>query len=95
MPRTSVLVAGAGPTGLALACDLRRRGIDAQVAEKLERPRGLTACCFNVARPMKAPSVREGERVRRGYGRSAHPAVTFAQKPVERPVARPQSTRGK
>jgi 4,5-epoxidase len=38
MPRTSVLVAGAGPTGLALACDLRRRGIDAQVVEKLERP---------------------------------------------------------
>jgi 4,5-epoxidase len=38
MLRTSVLVAGAGPTGLALACDLRRRGIDAQVVEKLERP---------------------------------------------------------
>jgi 4,5-epoxidase len=38
MARTSVLVAGAGPTGLALACDLRRRGIDAQVVESLERP---------------------------------------------------------
>ena len=38
MPRTSVLVAGAGPTGLALACDLQRRGIDAHVVEKLERP---------------------------------------------------------
>ena len=37
MPRTSVLVAGAEPTGLALACDLRRRGIDAEVVEKLER----------------------------------------------------------
>jgi 4,5-epoxidase len=38
MRNTSVLIAGAGPTGLALACDLRRRGIDAQVVEKLERP---------------------------------------------------------
>jgi 4,5-epoxidase len=38
MPRTSVLIAGAGPTRLALACDLRRRGIDAEVIEKLERP---------------------------------------------------------
>jgi 4,5-epoxidase len=38
MSRTSVLVAGAGPTGLALACDLRRRAIDAQVVETLERP---------------------------------------------------------
>jgi 2-polyprenyl-6-methoxyphenol hydroxylase-like FAD-dependent oxidoreductase len=38
MPRTSVLIAGAGPTGLALACDLRRRGIDTEVVEKLERP---------------------------------------------------------
>jgi 4,5-epoxidase len=38
MARTSVLVAGAGPTGLALACDLRRRGIDAQVVESLRRP---------------------------------------------------------
>ncbi|MGB3583022.1 MAG: FAD-dependent monooxygenase [Roseiarcus sp.] len=38
MARASVLVAGAGPTGLALACDLRRRGIDAQVVESLRRP---------------------------------------------------------
>jgi 4,5-epoxidase len=38
MPRTTVLVAGAGPTGLALACDLRRREIDVEVVEKLERP---------------------------------------------------------
>ena len=38
MLRRSVLVAGAGPTGLALACDLRRRAIDAAVVEKLEGP---------------------------------------------------------
>jgi 4,5-epoxidase len=36
--RTSVLIAGAGPTGLALACDLRRRRIDVELVEKLDRP---------------------------------------------------------
>jgi 4,5-epoxidase len=33
----SVLIAGAGPTGLALACDLRRRGVDARVLDRLEK----------------------------------------------------------
>ncbi|MBP0457937.1 FAD-dependent monooxygenase [Streptomyces montanisoli] len=31
-----VLVVGAGPAGLALACDLRRRGVDVLVAEKAD-----------------------------------------------------------
>ncbi|HYP46348.1 MAG TPA: FAD-dependent monooxygenase [Propionibacteriaceae bacterium] len=31
------LVVGAGPTGLALACDLRRRGIDCQVIDRAPR----------------------------------------------------------
>ncbi|HEX8508561.1 MAG TPA: FAD-dependent oxidoreductase, partial [Propionibacteriaceae bacterium] len=30
----AVLVVGAGPTGLALACDLRRRGVDCDVIER-------------------------------------------------------------
>jgi 4,5-epoxidase len=34
MRKASVLIAGAGPTGLTLACDLRSRGIDAQVIDK-------------------------------------------------------------
>src|ERR1700733_7442159 len=36
--RTDVLIAGAGPTGLALACDLARRGVAVRI---VERGRGL------------------------------------------------------
>ena len=36
--RTSVLIAGAGPTGLALACDLRGRGIDVTIIDKAPGP---------------------------------------------------------
>ncbi|MGW2508370.1 FAD-dependent monooxygenase [Streptomyces scopuliridis] len=32
-----VLIVGAGPTGLALACDLRRRGVSVQVVERAAR----------------------------------------------------------
>ncbi|MER7197291.1 FAD-dependent oxidoreductase, partial [Streptomyces sp. NPDC000188] len=33
---TEVLVVGAGPTGLALAADLARRGVDALVVERAD-----------------------------------------------------------
>ena len=39
MNETQVLIAGAGPTGLTLACDLARRGVDVRVVEK-ERAAG-------------------------------------------------------
>jgi 2-polyprenyl-6-methoxyphenol hydroxylase-like FAD-dependent oxidoreductase len=32
---TEVLIVGAGPTGLTLACDLRRRGIDVRIVDRL------------------------------------------------------------
>ena len=32
--RTDVLIAGAGPTGLALACDLARRGVQVRIVER-------------------------------------------------------------
>ncbi|TCO65827.1 FAD-dependent oxidoreductase [Actinocrispum wychmicini] len=35
-----VLVVGAGPTGLALACDLARRGVDVRVIDKAPEPFG-------------------------------------------------------
>ncbi|SFW71049.1 FAD-dependent oxidoreductase [Amycolatopsis australiensis] len=35
---TDVLVIGAGPTGLTLACDLARRGVDVRVIERFDRP---------------------------------------------------------
>jgi 2-polyprenyl-6-methoxyphenol hydroxylase-like FAD-dependent oxidoreductase len=35
---TGVLIAGAGPVGLTLACELRRRGVACRVIDKLEAP---------------------------------------------------------
>jgi 2-polyprenyl-6-methoxyphenol hydroxylase-like FAD-dependent oxidoreductase len=37
-PDVDVLVVGAGPTGLTLACDLRRRGLTVRVVERLPQP---------------------------------------------------------
>jgi 2-polyprenyl-6-methoxyphenol hydroxylase-like FAD-dependent oxidoreductase len=37
-PDVDVLVVGAGPTGLTLACDLRRRGVAVRVVDRLPRP---------------------------------------------------------
>ena len=38
MRHVEVIVVGAGPTGLVLACDLRNRGIDVVVIDRLDRP---------------------------------------------------------
>jgi 2-polyprenyl-6-methoxyphenol hydroxylase-like FAD-dependent oxidoreductase len=35
---TDVLVVGAGPTGLTLACDLRRRGVDCRIVDRAAGP---------------------------------------------------------
>ena len=37
-PDVDVLVVGAGPTGLTLACDLRRRGLAVRVVERSPQP---------------------------------------------------------
>jgi 2-polyprenyl-6-methoxyphenol hydroxylase-like FAD-dependent oxidoreductase len=37
MMETTVLIAGAGPTGLALACDLARRGVSFRIVDKAEK----------------------------------------------------------
>jgi len=42
MNNASVLILGAGPTGLALACDLRSRGVDAQVVDRFRGPATTT-----------------------------------------------------
>src|SRR4051812_47029159 len=34
---TEVLIVGAGPTGLTLACDLARRGVDCRIVERAGR----------------------------------------------------------
>ena len=38
MKNSAVLIVGAGPTGLALACDLRSRGIDVLIIDKATGP---------------------------------------------------------
>jgi 4,5-epoxidase len=38
LDENDVLIVGAGPTGLTLACDLRSRGIAAQVVDKAAGP---------------------------------------------------------
>jgi 2-polyprenyl-6-methoxyphenol hydroxylase-like FAD-dependent oxidoreductase len=38
MPDVDVLIVGAGPTGLTLAVDLARRGIDAALVERAAGP---------------------------------------------------------
>src|SRR2546430_14692938 len=38
--KTQVLISGAGPTGLLLAVELQRRGIDCLLADELDAPRG-------------------------------------------------------
>ena len=41
MMQTDVLVVGAGPTGLTLACDLARRGLAVRIVDRVpEFPRG-------------------------------------------------------
>jgi 2-polyprenyl-6-methoxyphenol hydroxylase-like FAD-dependent oxidoreductase len=37
---TQVLISGAGPTGLLLAVELRRRGVDCMLIDELDAPRG-------------------------------------------------------
>ncbi len=42
MRSASVLIVGAGPTGLALACDLRSRGVDVCIIDKADKPAWTT-----------------------------------------------------
>src|SRR5689334_11114422 len=39
-PDTAVLIVGAGPTGLLLACALRRRGVDCVLVDAYDEPLG-------------------------------------------------------
>ena len=47
---TEVVIAGAGPTGLMLACELRLAGIHPVVLERLAEPTGLSKALALVGR---------------------------------------------
>ncbi len=74
---TDVVIAGAGPTGLMLACELGLAGIRATVLEKLASPTGLSKALGLQARSMEMLDHR-GLLDRFGTGRRAPPFANFA-----------------
>ena len=41
MPNNEVLLVGAGPTGLAMAIELKRQGVPFRLVDKSRSPRGI------------------------------------------------------
>ena len=72
-----VVIAGAGPTGLMLACELGLAGIRATVLEKLPSPTGLSKALGLQARSMEMLDHR-GLLERFGTGRRIPPFANFA-----------------
>ena len=66
-PTTKVLVVGAGPTGLTLACLLRRQGVDAQVVDRLAEPGRLAKAMVIWSRSLE---ILEGLGVARAAARA-------------------------
>jgi 2-polyprenyl-6-methoxyphenol hydroxylase-like FAD-dependent oxidoreductase len=72
-----VVIAGAGPTGLMLACELGLAGIRATVLEKLPRPTGLSKALGLQARSIEMLDHR-GLLERFGTARRSPPFANFA-----------------
>jgi 2-polyprenyl-6-methoxyphenol hydroxylase-like FAD-dependent oxidoreductase len=72
-----VVIVGAGPTGLMLACELGLMGIRATVLEKLPSPTGLSKALGLQSRTMETLDHR-GLLERFSAGRSAPPFANFA-----------------
>ncbi|MCH7233072.1 FAD-dependent monooxygenase [Glycomyces sp. L485] len=53
MSHTAVLIVGAGPTGLALACELARRGVDFRIIDEHAGPQPLTKAAALHARALE------------------------------------------
>jgi 2-polyprenyl-6-methoxyphenol hydroxylase-like FAD-dependent oxidoreductase len=70
--KTDVLIVGAGPTGLSLACGLARRGIDHVVIDHAPQPATYSHSTMLDARTLEAletidanePIVRRGQKIR-------------------------------
>ncbi|QNE21424.1 hypothetical protein F1D05_30245 [Kribbella qitaiheensis] len=75
MESTTVLIAGAGPTGLMLACELRLAGIDVQVIDRLDdrgdesRAGGMHPRTLEVLdqRGLLAPFLTQGRPIQAGH----------------------------
>src|ERR1035438_9806580 len=76
-PVLDVVIVGAGPTGLMLACELGLVGIRATVFEKLPSPTGLSKALGLQSRTMEVLDHR-GLLERFSAGRSAPPFANFA-----------------
>lgn len=80
MSHTAVLIVGAGPTGLSLACDLAQRGIDFRLIDKHADPQVLTKAAALHARALECfddlgvsgPVLDEGQRVDVLWLRTGH-----------------------
>src|ERR1035438_153046 len=72
-----VVIVGAGPTGLMLACELGLAGIRATVLENLPSPTGLSKALGLQARSMEMLDHR-GLLERFGTARRAPPFANFA-----------------
>lgn len=77
-----VVIVGAGPTGLMLACELGLVGIRATVLEKLPSPTGLSKALGLQSRTMEMLDHR-GLLERFSAGRSAPPFANFAMFPLD------------
>ena len=81
MNAATVVIAGAGPTGLTVACDLRSRGIDAQVIDKAAGPattsrakRPVPAKAAMYSRSRGIPESGDHERLLKASASAVHPA---------------------
>jgi 2-polyprenyl-6-methoxyphenol hydroxylase-like FAD-dependent oxidoreductase len=74
---TDVVIGGAGPTGLMLACELGLAGVRAMVLEKLPRPTGLSKALGLQSRTLEMFDHR-GLLERFGTGHRVPPFANFA-----------------
>ncbi|WP_100448525.1 FAD-dependent monooxygenase [Glycomyces xiaoerkulensis] len=80
MTHTAVLIVGAGPTGLTLACELARRGVDFRLIDKHGDAQRLTKAAALHARALEQfrdfgaadPVIAEGRRVDVLWLRTGH-----------------------